>query len=101
MATILNHAISTYKGPPLVGPLHVRLQFIYQWPKSWKEDRRRESGAHLKISVPDIDNLSKLALDALQPEVIEDDSTVCRLEAWKQYGLREGTTIFIEQWEWQ
>jgi Holliday junction resolvase RusA-like endonuclease len=83
-------------SPPLQGPLAVRANFIFPWPKSWSEKKRRRPGAHWKISRSDIDNLYKIIGDALGEVVWRDDAQVADLRVTKQYGLSGATYISVE-----
>ncbi len=60
-------------------------------PKSYRGLKRSmaESGRLLPGKKPDIDNLVKLAADALNGIVYADDAQVCRLVAEKKYGTQE------------
>ncbi len=62
----------------LTGPLELRALFVYQWPKSWSEKKRKTAGAHFKTSAPDIDNLAKLLKDSFNKFVWTDDAIVAR-----------------------
>jgi Holliday junction resolvase RusA-like endonuclease len=57
--------------------------FWFERPKSHSKARR--SKGEPKISRPDIDNLVKLGLDALNGVAYIDDGQVCWLNAEKRY----------------
>lgn len=59
-------------------------------PKSYRGLKRElaESGQLLPGKKPDIDNMVKLAADAMNGIVYVDDAQVCRLVAEKKYGQR-------------
>jgi Holliday junction resolvase RusA-like endonuclease len=86
-------------GPSLLlnGPLRIRCQFIYEWPKSWPHKKLREGGACWKTSRPDADNLLKLIKDSLTGVVYHDDAQIFHVEAIKLYGTRSHTVVTI--WE--
>jgi Holliday junction resolvase RusA-like endonuclease len=46
---------------------------------------------------PDIDNLTKLLLDGLQPHILKDDCLVCEIYKKKIYCLTEYTSIKIKE----
>lgn len=83
----------------LEGPLSVHAKFIYQWPKSWSEKRRRAYGSQFKLSRPDASNLLKLAEDALNGVVWQDDAQVVVATIEKSYGQTPASVITIEQFE--
>lgn len=82
---------------PLTGPLHVSARFIYSWPASWSEKKRKAAGAHWKTSRPDPDNLFKLVADALNGLVWTDDAVIASVEIQKQFGVKPFTIITIEE----
>jgi len=66
----------------------IELTFIYQRPKSLF--RKKDPAERIfKPTKPDIDNLAKAVLDALQDaKIIKDDSQVVGLTATKWYGAK-------------
>lgn len=69
-------------------------------PKSTKKD---EIGKMLNNEIsplkkPDIDNIIKVVLDALNKFVIKDDIQVSKIEAEKRYALEEKIYIKIEEY---
>lgn len=74
-ATCRIAASSAYHGPPLQGPLVVRLLFVMPRPKSmlWKKKPMPVVEHTVK---PDIDNLTKALFDALNGVAWVDDSQV-------------------------
>lgn len=81
----------------LAGPLHVSAMFVYAWPASWSEKKRKAAGAHWKTSRPDPDNLFKLVADALNGIVWTDDAIIASASIQKQFGLKPMTIITIEE----
>jgi Holliday junction resolvase RusA-like endonuclease len=83
-------------GRCLTGPVSVRMVFWFDRPKNHSKARR--SKGEPKISRPDIDNLVKLGLDALNGVAYNDDGQVYLLLAEKRYigpGDQAGTEIII------
>lgn len=64
------------------GPLKLEIVFYFKRPKSHTKKQRLI--AH-HIIRPDLDNLCKGVLDALNGELFKDDSQVCMLSAVKRY----------------
>ena len=66
----------------------IELTFIYQRPKSLF--RKKDPAERIfKPTKPDIDNLAKAVLDALQDaKILKDDSQVVGLTATKWYGAK-------------
>lgn len=74
-------------------PLNVVIDAVFARPKS----HMRKSGVKPdapKLPRPDVDNLAKAVLDALQ-DVIGDDTCVARLVVEKSYGTEARTTVRI------
>jgi len=75
---------STYTGPPLTGPIVCAMSFVFPRPASmvWKKKPMPQT-CHTKK--PDIDNLQKSVLDALNKLAFVDDSQVCAIHSFKDY----------------
>ena len=73
--------------------LSVVIDAVFERPKS----HLRKSGVKPdapKLPRPDVDNIAKAVLDALQ-DVIGDDTCVARLVVEKSYGTEARTTVRI------
>jgi Holliday junction resolvase RusA-like endonuclease len=76
-------------------PLNVVIDFVFERPKS----HMTKGGVVVKATAPklprpDVDNLAKAVLDALQ-DVMGDDTNVARLVVEKSYGQEARTTVRI------
>jgi len=74
-------------------PLNVVIDAVFERPKS----HMRKSGVKAdapKLPRPDVDNIAKAVLDALQ-DVMGDDSFVGRLVVEKSYGPEARTTVRV------
>ncbi|MFM8735399.1 MAG: RusA family crossover junction endodeoxyribonuclease [Pirellulales bacterium] len=74
-------------------PLNVVIDAVFARPKS----HMRKSGVKPdapRLPRPDVDNLAKAVLDALQ-DVIGDDTCVARLVVEKSYGEEARTTVRV------
>ena len=76
--------------PPTTKPLIVRLWFEYATAK-------KQSMGAFKTTRPDIDNLLKGFLDALNGIVWQDDAQICRISASKNYGEKDAIYLEIEE----
>lgn len=65
------------------------------WPK-WKKEAALE-GLIVPTGRPDMDNLEKALLDALNETLIVDDSFVINRHAWKIYGEMPAIKMSVEQ----
>ena len=87
-------------GKPMEGPLAVTIYFVMPIPASWSKKLREDasSGFIAHISRPDLDNLIKAVLDALNGIAYNDDSQICSVSASKFYAQEDKTivTIFTE-----
>lgn len=70
---------------PFVGPVMLELEAVFEFPASWP-DRVTSMSNVPHISRPDVDNIAKLVLDALNGVVFTDDGQVCEIRARKRYG---------------
>lgn len=81
-------------GSPIEHPVIVRLCIIYPYRKS--EPKRNRGGLIPKITRPDIDNVTKLYLDALQSSGwIKDDSIISHLDVSRRWGPEPGIGMEI------
>ena len=74
---------------PFEGPLKMKIQFYMPIPKGWTDAKKRAALERLVVpSVkPDIDNLCKAIMDALNGGIgYNDDKQVVQLHIYKWYG---------------
>jgi Holliday junction resolvase RusA-like endonuclease len=73
---------------PFAVPVEVLAQFVFAPPASWSEKKRLAAiaGDIPHAIKPDIDNLQKSVLDALNCIVFADDALVVKISAEKRYG---------------
>jgi len=74
-------------------PLNVVIDAVFERPKSHMRKAGVKADAP-KLPRPDVDNIAKAVLDALQ-DVIGDDSLVGRLVVEKSYGQEARTTVRV------
>jgi Holliday junction resolvase RusA-like endonuclease len=74
-------------------PLNVVIDAVFVRPKSHMRKAGVKPDAP-KLPRPDVDNLAKAVLDALQ-DVMGDDTLVARLVVEKSYGTEARTTVRI------
>lgn len=67
----------------LLGPVHVHLNVVFKRPMYMSKSIYSE-GLILHTKRPDLDNVIKAVLDALN-SVLNDDSQVCKISATKYY----------------
>ena len=75
--------------PPLEGALEVTIRGVFAVPTSWSRKRQTAAlaGTIAKVTKPDIENMLKGAMDALQSVAYADDRQIVRLVAEKVYGV--------------
>lgn len=79
------------------GILEVRMVVIYPIPKSYTKKKRDELRGQLKSTSPDIDNVAKSILDALEGYLFDNDSLIAKLNLSKEYSTDlEANKIIIE-----
>lgn len=95
---IAKHYVEQGKGL-FTGPIHIKLVFQMPIPKSFgkKKIQMVKDGLMKYDKKPDIDNLAKAVLDALNGVAYLDDSCITRLVLTKRYSEFPGITITI--WE--
>lgn len=80
------------KKKPLKGPTGLSITFNLTKPTSNKKNE------YWACRMPDIDNLCKAILDALEGIIYENDLQVCSLHADKQYNLDDSPFTKIRFW---
>lgn len=81
-------ALAVMSGkPPIVGPVHVRINAYFLIPSSYSALRwmHCRDGVELPCKKPDIDNIIKAVLDACNAVIWQDDAQVTSLSAFKRY----------------
>lgn len=80
------------------GYVSVRIDSYYSIPKSYSKAKRKECllGTKRPTRKPDIDNVVKLVLDALNGVAYKDDSKVVHIESWKKFSATGGDYITVE-----
>lgn len=85
---------------PMTDELDVHISFVYKRPKKHYRVKagkllRKQEVPFYKKSRPDLDNLIKFYLDAMQGIVYKDDSQIVSLNAQKVYGSENMVHIKI------
>jgi Holliday junction resolvase RusA-like endonuclease len=78
-------------------PLHVEAEFGFKMPESWSKKKRAEMEQSSCCKTPDIDNICKLYLDALNKAetVWHDDAQVVSLVCEKVWTEKPYTIITV------
>lgn len=86
-----------WKQEPLDEPVQLTILFNIGVRDSWSKKKKEKalSGALLPASKPDLDNLLKLLLDAMNGLVYRDDALVCKITVSKRYSLQPKTGIVV------
>lgn len=81
--------------------LAVDIDVFFKPPASCSAMKRKEymDGMHMPIGRPDVDNLAKSILDAMNGAVYEDDSCITDLSVIKRYGNEDKVVVCIYKLE--
>lgn len=90
-----------YKTFPAKVPLDVKVLFFFHIPASLSKKKKAQTCGQFVTKRPDIDNLLKSVLDAMNGIVYADDAQICHLSALKVYHQNKmmKDEIQIEIWE--
>ena len=93
----LKSILNQLPSEPLKTPLVVKINFYFKRPKShYNSKGKLKRFAPLRhTSRPDIDNLLKFVLDALNKHLYVDDSQIISLIGRKLYAEKEGIEIYV------
>ncbi len=85
---------------PLEGRIAVKIEAYFDIPKSTsKKDKKLiEDGILSPTKKPDIDNIVKIILDALNKMAFKDDNQITKLEVEKLYGNEEKIVVKVENY---
>lgn len=96
--TLVRWAYIGYRYPKLVGPLVVAIDAWFVPPKNYSEKKKQALIDGLYATKkPDVDNIGKIVLDALNGTAYDDDSQVSVLIVSKQYGERARIRVTIRE----
>ena len=82
---------------PFLSPVRAHILFEMPIPSSWSKKRQTAALKTPHSTLPDLDNLIKFVLDALNGVVWKDDSLIYEINATKKYGDVAKTTLWINQ----
>lgn len=76
------------KSKRLEGPIRVTIAAVFEIPKSYTKHQKIEAdmGTLKPTKKPDVDNITKIILDALNGVAYQDDKQVIEVEVVKHYG---------------
>jgi Holliday junction resolvase RusA-like endonuclease len=74
-------------GPPLEGPLELRMTAFMPIPASWSKRKQHEAmtGGVRPTGKPDLSNLLKQVEDGIKAVCYRDDSQIVALHVWKAF----------------
>lgn len=80
----------------LQNDLKVKIEFIFEPPKSWSNKKRLTMIGQYKNTKPDIDNLLKTVLDAANDHLWVDDKQIVDITSYKKYGEQSKILMTVE-----
>lgn len=85
---------------PLENRVHVQIKAYFKIPKNAtkKEKLEIENGNISPTKKPDIDNIVKIILDALNKMAFKDDNQITKLDVEKIYGEEEKIYVKIDEY---
>lgn len=90
------HAMGSME--PLHTPISLRIEAFMGVPKSWGRKARQEAMEGLVVpGKPDLDNIAKAVMDALNGVLYADDKQVCALRVAKGYSSEPRLEIYAHE----
>ena len=85
---------------PLEGRIKINITAYFSVPKntSKKQEENMLNNAISPTKKPDIDNIAKIILDALNKFAFKDDNQITKLEIEKKYGTEEKIFVKVEEY---
>jgi Holliday junction resolvase RusA-like endonuclease len=93
VATLATVQMKKFGWQPTSLPIELHITCHYVKPKSWSAKKR--NSPQFKTGKPDIDNLAKIIMDALNGVVWHDDAQIIFLTVSKDYSLKSVTYVRI------
>ena len=95
--------IFVYKYPqykPIEGRVTMTIIAYFEIPKSTSKKKEAEMlcGAISPTKKPDVDNIAKSILDAMNNFVFKDDNQVSKISVEKRFALEEKAVIEVEEY---
>jgi len=92
----LQKALLPIKPPkPLKGWISLCIVAYFETPKSWSNKKRKEVEGTYRAKTPDVDNIEKILMDAMNGYILEDDKQIVSIETQKRYSVKPRTEITI------
>lgn len=84
---------------PFRRPVEVEIGAVMPVPRSWSAKKRAQAiaGVVAHVSRPDLDNIAKAVLDAVNGVVIEDDCQIVSMVSVKHYGEAPKVVLFVRE----
>lgn len=98
---VKQYFIIKYRGTkPLEGRLSVTIKACFAIPKNTSKSRLGEmlNNTISPVKKPDIDNIAKIVLDALNKLAFKDDNQITKLYIEKIYSEEEKVEILVEEY---
>lgn len=86
-----------YVGESFSGKIEVSITAYFEPPKSLSRKKREALVGQPYDKKPDIDNMAKAVLDALNGKAFTDDKNIVRLTVEKYYGESDSLYVEIEE----
>lgn len=86
---------------PTEKAIQIEIQFGFEIPKSYSKVKRQEALTIGHLKKPDLDNLAKAVLDALNGLAYKDDSQIVGLNLLKEYSALNKPYVFIDIYEFE
>ncbi|MGI6096418.1 MAG: RusA family crossover junction endodeoxyribonuclease [Lachnospiraceae bacterium] len=84
------------KGRKMTGALSVEILVFFETPKNWSMKKKTEMMGKFAEKKPDIDNVAKIILDALNKLAYHDDSQVVAISCQKMWGTESKVHVSVE-----
>lgn len=82
----IKDCLRAFKIEMIDKPIEIKILFYMQVPSSYSLKKQKEMMDQPHVKRPDIDNLIKFILDAMNGIILKDDSMIFSLQARKCYG---------------
>jgi len=84
--------------PVMATPMSLRVIAHHAIPKSWSKRKQLQAlDGQLIPGKPDLDNVAKAVLDALNGVIYEDDKQVIKLVAEKKYSTEPRVEVYVHE----
>ena len=93
----VKYVSENYDIKKIEGMIDVMIIANFAIPKSYSEKRKKALDGQMRPKKPDVDNIAKFYLDALNETLYDDDAQIVSLNVIKRYSILPSVIITFDE----